>query len=120
MKNFTEYLWEMWDIAGENDMDVGVGRDMFWANLNNHGVEGAPHYSGADHLDYAKLSAEWKSMTEEEQWEQKILCGHISRKCYNALVKARKEGDREKWEAIVEQAVADYEAVEDEPEEPNE
>ena len=109
-QNLSKYLWEMWDIAKANNMDVGVGRDMFWANLNNHGIEGAPHYVGADQLDYAALSEQWKSMAEEEQWEQKIVCGHISRKCYNALVKARKAGDREQWEAIVAQGVVDYEA----------
>lgn len=106
--NASKYLWEMWDIAGANDMDVGVGRDMFWANLNNYGKEGAPHYAGADQLDYAALSEAWKAMPQEEQWEQKILCGFISRKYYGALVKARKAGDREKWERIAADAVADF------------
>jgi len=112
-KNFTKYLWEMWDIGHANGMDNGVGRDMFWANLNNYGAEGTDHYAGADQLDYAALSEVWKSMTQEERWEQKILCSHISRKCYNRLCKARVAGDRELWEAIVEEAVADYREVEE-------
>lgn len=106
--NMTKYLWEMWDIARENQMDVGVGRDMFWANLNNHGIEGAEHYAGADQLDYAELSAAWKAMSQEERWEQKIVCGYVSRKNAMALSKARQAGDRAKWEAIVADAVDDF------------
>lgn len=114
--NFSKYLWEMWDIAKENKMDVGVGRDMFWANLNNHGDEDAPHYAGADQLDYAQMSAKWKAMTQEEQWEQKIVCGYVSRSKYGSLVKARRAGDRETWEEIVAAGVEEYFTVEAAPE----
>lgn len=116
-KNFAKYLWEMWDISKENKMDVGVGRDMFWANLNNHGKEDAPHYLGADHLDWDKLAAAWNAMTEEEQWEQKIICGYVSRSKYGSLVKARRAGDRVTWEEIVAAGVVEYHTVEAAPEE---
>ncbi len=112
--NMTKYLWEMWDIAHANKMDLGVGRDMFWANLNNHGVEGAPHYVGANQLDYAVPAAVWKTLSGEERGEQKILCSWICRKYVNALADARKQGDRAKWERIVAQAVTDFYTAQEE------
>ena len=96
----TDYAWEIFDIAKEQDKDIGVGRDMFVANLENAGVEGAPHYAGADGLDYAALKGEWEAMTAQEQGEAKEAFTALTREHYQALTACRREGDREGFEAI--------------------
>ena len=54
-KFLAQYAWEIMDLGKENHVDNGVARDMFVANLNNYGVEGAEFYEGAN-VDYAALS----------------------------------------------------------------
>ena len=63
------YMWEMLDVARANGVDVGVGRDMFVANLNNFGLEGAEFYPGAENMDYETASEQWKAMPLKEQAE---------------------------------------------------
>lgn len=100
----TDYTWEIFDIAKEQDKDIGVARDMFVANLENAGVEGAPHYAGADSLDYTALGKEWGAMSAEEQWEAKEAFTALTREHYQELTACRREGDREGFEAIVAEA----------------
>lgn len=106
----TDYAWEIYDIAKANDMDVGVARDMFVANLENAGVEGAPHYAGADGLDYTALGREWGAMSAEEQRNQKAMYNEVTRSHYTDLAECRRNGDREKFDAIIANAVEEYEA----------
>jgi hypothetical protein len=57
MKLIT-YKEEIRAISRENNVGWDVARDMFLANIRNAGVEGAPHYAGADQVDYKALQAE--------------------------------------------------------------
>lgn len=52
------YKNEIRAIARANDVDIGVARDMFLANVRNAGNKGLPYYAGADAVDYVALKAE--------------------------------------------------------------
>lgn len=64
------YMNEINAIARANDMPWDVGKDMFVANIQNFGVDGAPYYAGAD-IDYAPLHTEWMAMTFEARATEK-------------------------------------------------
>lgn len=57
MKLIT-YKDEIRAISRANNVSWDVARDMFLANIRNAGIEGAPHYAGADEVDYKALQAE--------------------------------------------------------------
>lgn len=87
------YMWEMLDVAKANGVDVGVGRDMFVANLNNFGIEGAEFYAGAEKMDYEAASEQWKAMSLKEQADAKTAAKKAMQDNYEALTAARREGD---------------------------
>lgn len=97
----TDYTWEIFEIAKEQDVDIGVARDMFIANLENAGEAGAPHYAGADGLDYGALKGAWEAMAGQERGEAREAFTALTRAHYKALTACRREGDREGFEAIV-------------------
>lgn len=106
-KFLAQYAWEIMDLGKANHVDNGVARDMFVANLNNYGVEGAEFYPGAD-VDYAALSAAWKALSDSEQAEAKIACANLMKDCYEDLSKARRENDMSAYYRII----INYEAPE--------
>ena len=108
--DLMEYKEEIIAIARANDVSWDVGRDMFLANLENAGVEGAPHYAGADGLDYTALGKEWGAMSAEEQRAQKTMYNEVTRSHYTDLAECRRNGDREKFDATIANAVEEYEA----------
>ena len=57
MKLIT-YKDEIRAISRANNVSWDVARDMFLANIRNAGIEGAPHYTGADEVDYMALQTE--------------------------------------------------------------
>lgn len=59
------YLNEIADIARENDVDYGVGKDMFLANVAKGGpMEGQDWYEGAPDVDYAALQEHHQELVE--------------------------------------------------------
>lgn len=92
--------WAIFDIGERNKADVGVAMDMFAANLNNFGIEGAEFYPGAE-VDYAALSAEWKAMTSDERAAAKLLYSAATRKLYSELTALRRAGDEEGFNALL-------------------
>lgn len=110
----TDYAWEIFDIAKEQDKDVGVARDMFIANLDNAGKEGLPYYAGADDLDYTALGKEWGAMSAEDRHNQKTMYSEVTRAHYADLAQCRRNGDREKFDGIIANAVEEYEAESEE------
>lgn len=86
-----DYVNEIWDIAHANDADVGVAKDMFLANIRNANDPTAPHYDGADTVDYAGLQMYLPELIESAEEYDKIVSAH-----YNDIVKAREEGDRDR------------------------
>lgn len=101
--NLKNYTMEIFDIAKENNADIGVGKDMFLANLEHRKAS----YPGADHLDYAALGAEWAAMSDEEKGEQREFYRKLTAVTaaggeYKALCEAHATGDRAALEAIVE------------------
>lgn len=106
----TDYAWDIYDIAKANDKDVGVGRDMFIANMENAGQEGLPYYKGAESVDFVALGKEWSAMTAEERHDQKTMYNEVTRAHYADLTQCRRNGDREAFDAILANAVEEYEA----------
>ena len=108
-KFLAQYAWEIMDLGKANHVDNGVARDMFVANLNNYGVEGAEFYPGAD-VDYAALSEQWKAMSAQEQGDARVACANLMKDCYEELSKARRENDMSAYYRII----INYEAQEQE------
>ena len=112
-KFLAQYAWEIMDLGKEQHVDNSVARDMFVANLNNYGVEGAEFYPGAD-VDYAALSEQWKTMSAKDQGDAKVACANLMKDCYDELSKARRENDKSAYYRVIinyeapEQAKPDY------------
>lgn len=70
MMNLKNFEKEIVSIAKANDMSWDIGLDMFIANIQNAGVEGAPYYAGAN-VDYAALKPEWMAMTNIDKADAK-------------------------------------------------
>ena len=109
--DINKYIWSIFDIAKENDVDIGAGKDMFLANLEQKKAV----YHGADNLDYAVLGAEWENLSEKDKTAQretyrKITAVSAAGGRYKDLTAARRENDREKFETVVAEAVAALEA----------
>lgn len=104
--NINEHIWSIFDIGRENDADIGVAKDMFIANLEQKKAA----YHGADELDYAALGAEWDKLSDGEKTAQREAYGAVTRGRYKDLTAARREDDRETFEATVAEAVATLEA----------
>lgn len=100
--NLNEHIWSIWNIGRENgNADIGVAKDMFIANLEQRKAV----YGGAT-LDYEALGAEWDKLSDGEKTEQREAYGAVTRSRYKDLTAARRENDRETFEAIVAEAVA--------------
>lgn len=108
-KFLAQYAWEIMDLGKENHVDNGVARDMFVANLNNYGVEGAEFYEGAN-VDYAALSEQWRAMDKGDQADARTTCANLMKDCYEELSKARRENDMSAYYRII----INYEAPEQE------
>lgn len=85
-----DYVNDIWDIAHANNVDVGVGKDMFIANIRNAGDPTLPHYAGADNVDYAGLQAYLPELIESGEEYDKIVSAN-----YTEIVAARAEGNRD-------------------------
>lgn len=92
-----ENTWNIFEIAKENSMDIGVGMDMFVSNLN----AGRAVYHGADELDYAALHDQWAALSAGEQAAAKQEYSDFSRAHYAALSAARRAEDKEAFDRIV-------------------
>ena len=75
MKLIT-YKEEIRAISRENNVSWDVARDMFLANVRNAGKEGAPHYAGADEVDYKALQTEIPAMGTQEYAD---MCNEFDR-----------------------------------------
>ena len=106
-KFLAQYAWEIMDLGKENHVDNSVARDMFVANLNNYGVEGAEFYEGAN-VDYEALSEQWRAMDKGDQADARTTCANLMKDCYEDLSKARRENDMGAYYRII----INYEAKE--------
>lgn len=75
MKLIT-YREEIRAISRENNVGWDVARDMFLANIRNVDIEGAPHYAGADQVDYKALQAEIPALGTQEYAD---MCNEFNR-----------------------------------------
>ena len=97
MFNLNKYTWSIFDIAAENGVDIGVGKDMFLENVE----KGQAVHPGAD-LDYAELSGQWAALSDDERAAQKIAYGKMTRALYEPLTALRRAGDKAAFQAAVE------------------
>lgn len=94
MKNILlTAAWEIFDLANENNVDIGIARDMFCENLSTHQTGKPVSYSGAD-VDYDELAPIWNSMSVTEQGEAKILYKNATQATYDQITAARRENNK--------------------------
>lgn len=86
LHNFLNIIF---DIAEANNVDYGVGMDMFLANIRNQRDKRLPWYKGADQLDYTEL----KDRLSELQ-QSKTEFSTAVHKNYDEIVALHKEGKR--------------------------
>ena len=111
--NINAYIWSIFDLGKTNNVDIGVAKDLFLANLTQKKAV----YPGADELDYAALGEEWEALSTKEQTAQREAYRQITAVTkaggrYKDLTAARRAHDREQFEAVVAEAVAALETPE--------
>ena len=57
-KKLHKYVNEIIDLGSAANMGWKEGVNMFLSNVKNAGQEGAPHYGGAEHLDWKAVARE--------------------------------------------------------------
>lgn len=77
MVNLMDYRKEIGAISRKNDVDLGVARDMFLANIRNVGDDTLPYYPGADEVNYAELQATFPKLGTQEYAD---MCNDFSDK----------------------------------------
>lgn len=85
--------WEIFDLANENNVDIGIARDMFCENLSTYQPGKPVTYSGAN-VDYDELAPIWNSMSVTEQGEAKILYKNATQATYDQITAARRENNK--------------------------
>lgn len=85
--------WEIFDLSNENNVDIGIARDMFCENLSTHQAGKPVSYSGAN-VDYDELAPIWNSMSVTEQGEAKILYKNATQATYDQITAARRENNK--------------------------
>ena len=104
------YAWDIMDLGKANGVDNGIARDMFVENLNTYGTDHFSNYPGAE-VDYAAVSAAWKTMSQSEQAAAKIACKDFMTDCYEDISETRRVGSMAKFLDIA----AEYEIPEETP-----
>ena len=100
--NLKPYAWNIFEIAKENNEDLGAARRMLVNNIS----QGRAVNGGAD-LDYAALKKEWEAMDGEAQKAaleelNKYITDFSTDAPYHSLCKAFEQGDREAFEKVLE------------------
>lgn len=95
MKNTTlhRYVNDIIAIAGANDKSWDVGCNMFLANVKNNGNPDAPHYAGADHLDWSAVAAEIGPFAPSDETDMLRTFAADYRAHMSEVIAARKAGD---------------------------
>lgn len=86
------YIWDIFCIAKENDVDIGVGRDMFMKNVK----EKKEIYLGAN-LDYNKIGEEYENLSSEQRTFELQNYTRITRENFFNLVKYFNENNIEEF-----------------------
>lgn len=101
--NLNEYVDVIFGIARQNNVDVGVGADMFATNLNVAGEQ----YKGAAGRrvpDYKELSVIWYEMGAEAQRAARNAYNEQVKRHYNKLVElSQVEKHKEMVQLLAEQ-----------------
>lgn len=86
------YIWDIFCIARENNVDIGVGRDMFMKNVK----EKKEIYLGAN-LDYNKIGEEYENLSSEQRTFELQNYTRITRENFSNLVKYFNENNMEEF-----------------------
>lgn len=100
--NLKQYAWNIFEIAKENNEDLGVARRMLVNNIQ----QGRAVNGGAD-LDYAALKKEWEAMdgkAQEAALEElnAYLSDFSPDAPYHSLCRAFDKGDRNAFDKVLE------------------
>ena len=92
-KALNKYVNDIIAIAGANNKSWDVGSNMFITNAKNVGIEGAPYYPGADHLDWAAVAAALAPITPATEADMLNTFAKDYRAHMSEVIAARKVGD---------------------------
>ncbi len=96
MNNLKNYTNEIFDIAGANNVDTGVGMDMFLADIGNYPDKCLPFYEGAKDVDWNALKQDLADLESS-----KTEFSAFVRENYDKIVALRKAGQ---FDAVLEMA----------------
>lgn len=100
-KALNKYVNEIIAIAGENDVSWDVGVNMFLTNVKNYGKDDAPHYAGADYIDWDAVGAELVPFTTEDEADMINTYCEDYRKNMQLVQAARMSGDYDRASEIM-------------------
>lgn len=92
-KALNKYVNDIISIATANDKSWDVGSNMFITNAKNVGVDGAEHYPGADHLDWAAIATALAPITPATEADMLNTFAKDYREHMSEVIAARKVGD---------------------------
>lgn len=90
------YIWNIYEIAKENNAQTDVAMDMFIANLNQK----TNRYKGAN-LDYGTLGQLWQGMSTGEQHKEKVEFNRITRAYFAPLSRAWQAKDEKAFDTVI-------------------
>ncbi len=96
MRKLYNYTNQILDIAKANNVDTGVGMDMFLADIRNYPDKCLPFYEGAKDVDWDALKQE---LTDLESSKNEFSV--FVRENYDKIVALRKAGQ---FDAVLEMA----------------
>lgn len=91
--HLLDFVNDIFDIASANDVDVGVAKDMFLANIRNlkEGIETDVTYPGAD-VDYLALVPHYDELYTQEMLDE---YNEKTKKFYFDICQLRADGKRD-------------------------
>ena len=98
--DIRDYMWDIFKIGVEEDVDTGVACDMFVANIRNHADPELPHYGKGVELDYAKIAEEIGDMSAVSLHAFKMPYIRANYTYRKELAEPWNAGDREKFTEI--------------------
>lgn len=100
-KKLHKYVNEIIDLGTAANMGWKEGVNMFLANVKNAGQEGAPHYGGADHLDWAAIGAELAPFTDADEADMINTFNADYTAHMTEIIDLRSAGDRDGVRAVM-------------------
>lgn len=93
--HLLDFVNDIFDIAAVNDVDWGVAKDMFIANIHNCQTPNATYYAGAK-VDFVNLISHEAELLDSTMQFNAVVSAH-----YVEICELRKDGKRDEVMALV-------------------